>query len=266
MRIGYKTKGQAAIEFLSTYAWAFLAIAVLLISLFFFLSLPGNSIPARCEFTYALTCVGASVGTNSMGSAVDLYISNGQQYDLIGNTIATVVISQYGTSNAMCTPANILSGGATLCYIPLTTKIGTNKIGQPIGGTIFLNTSVCLSGTFLNCQTKQKVSYLGNFTAQLSGNANPISATVGPIYTIPASPAHNTRVPLIATVKIFGKNARGGTVLFTITSGSATISPTYALSDNTGNATAYITSPVAGSVSITATFGTNTVSNTITFT
>ena len=51
-------KGQAALEYLVTYGWAFLAILVVLGALAYFgLLTPARYLPARCEFGVQLECV-----------------------------------------------------------------------------------------------------------------------------------------------------------------------------------------------------------------
>lgn len=257
---------QASVEYLSTYAWAFVAISILMASLYFFFALPPSAVPARCTFIYGITCVGVQVGTNTVASAVDLYLANGQQYDLVGNTVATVVMGQYGTANAICIPANIPAGGITICNVLLPNKIGLNKVGQQVGATVYLNTSVCLSGPISNCQQRQPVAYTGNFTTQIGGNAKPILPTIGSPYMLAANYPHNTQTKIIVNVKVFGAGARGAAVYFT-TTGSAQINPPLVLTDTTGNATAYIRDPSAQTVTVTATFGSVSSSNAmITFT
>lgn len=174
MHAGNKTKAQSAFEFMATYAWAFLILALIIVGLYIFIFLPSSIVPARCGFTYAITCQGISVGTNALGTYVNLELVNGQEYDLVGNTvsgntIATVAMGSYGTANGMCTPTNVISGGTILCYIvmPKTVPLGTN-----VGGTIYLNSSICLQGTPSNCQTMQKISYTGNFTSKVSSITN----------------------------------------------------------------------------------------------
>ncbi len=144
-----KNKGQSAVEFISTYLWAFLLLAFIIVGLYYFVGIPSQIIPARCSFLYGINCEGVNVGTNTLDTVVELYLVNGQEYDLVGNTIATVSITAAGTANAICVPSNVLQGEVMLCSITMPSKI---SVGQQTTGTLFLNSSVCLSGTASNCQ------------------------------------------------------------------------------------------------------------------
>ncbi len=260
-------KAQAAIEFLSTYAWQLVLIAVFLGSVYFFLSIPQQSLPNRCSFAYGISCIGINIGTSSVsGTIVDLYLANSQQYSLIGNTIATVVTNAYGTSNAMCLPSNVLTSGIILCDITMTNTIPTSFIGQSLYGSIYLNSSVCLNGNITNCATSQHVSYLGNFTTAVSADINPIPVSILLTYS-PKPPLHNSKTQLTAIVKVFGHVANGATVTYTISSiGSAQLTKPYALSSVNGSATTYLTDSLPESVTVVASFAGATSSNSFTLT
>ena len=60
-------KGQAALEFLTTYGWAFLVILVMIGALAYFGILsPKNLLPSRCNFSPEIDCIEAQItgGTN----------------------------------------------------------------------------------------------------------------------------------------------------------------------------------------------------------
>ncbi|MFA6073789.1 MAG: hypothetical protein WC758_06750 [Candidatus Woesearchaeota archaeon] len=96
-------KGQAALEFLTTYGWAFMVILVMIGALAYFGVLnPQNMVPDSCSITAGLTCVDAQVNTsdasfsfiNNMGEAI---------------TVTNLVINRGGTEifngdpDAVCT-------------------------------------------------------------------------------------------------------------------------------------------------------------------
>ncbi len=268
MEISTRFKAQSAMEYLSTYAWAFILIALAIAALYFFITLPSQVIPSRCSFVYAITCEGVSVGTNSLKTIVNLYLVNGQQYDLIGNTIATAVISKSGTANAICSPANVLQSGVIICSITMPSTI---PVGQSVVGTLLLNSSVCLQGAASNCQTTQHVSYLGNFTSQVSGAANPIPVSIS-LSAAPGTISLNTptNATLTATVDIFGQPARGASIVYSIVSAPAstsnTIAPPAIVTSPGGTAQSilYVTAdPNAGAITIEASFGSYSSTNTI---
>ncbi len=265
-------KAQSAVEFLSTYAWAFLLMAIVLVGLYYFIVLPAQSIPPRCQFAYGLVCEGMSVGTNSTSTLVNLYLTNGQPYDLAGNVIATASVGNYGTASATCATTDIVQGGIILCSIPMPSKV---PVGNNVAGRLYVNASVCLSGPVTGCTQSQSVSYVGNFTTQVSANANKIPVSLS-ISVSPSSFSHASApqsVGLNAHVSIFGNPVRAAGVLFTISSMpaqiSASISQGIALSDPNGTASTslYVASASSsGSLTVNAVFAGITATNTVTLT
>ena len=278
MAAKYQARAQSAMEFMATYAWAFLLIAVVMASLYFFLQLPPAALPQRCQFVYGIQCAGINVGSSGTTTIVNIYLINGQPYEMVsnalfGNTIATIAMgSQYGTANAVCSPANVLQGGAVLCSVTMPAPI---RVGKNVGGTIFLNSTICLQGQAItNCLQSQHVSYIGNFTTTVSGYTGSIPVTlaliVSPqIFSHLSAPAQG--VNLNAKFTIFGKGARGADIVFGITSTTGsptnTLSAPDAVSDPNGNANVTLipsNTPNAGSITVSAAFGTFVATNTIT--
>ncbi len=264
-------KEQSAMEFMSTYGWAFLLLAVMIIALYYFITIPSQVSPQRCSFAYAITCEWVNVGTNTLGTVAQLYLVNGQPYDLIGNIIATATISQAGTANTVCSTSNVLQGGVILCNIMMPSKI---KAGKNIVGTLLINTSVCISGPISSCEATQPVSYIGNFTSYVTGNTRPIPVSIQ-LYesgsSIPPSTQSNTT--LNAYVDIFGQPARSASVFYNVLAVAPpsattqnTISPPYELTDPSGNASATlstIATSTPGIMAISATFAGQIATNVI---
>ncbi len=74
-------KSQAALEFLTTYGWAFLVILIMISTLAYFGILnPSKVLPNRCNFGAEFQCVDFQVKTtevkirlkNSVGEAIDV--------------------------------------------------------------------------------------------------------------------------------------------------------------------------------------------------
>ena len=60
-------KSQAALEFLTTYAWAFLVIIIMISALAYFGILnPSRLLPDRCNFGSEIVCVDYQVGITSV--------------------------------------------------------------------------------------------------------------------------------------------------------------------------------------------------------
>lgn len=280
-------KAQSAVEFLSTYAFAFLLLVLIIGALVYFVQLPQQVIPSRCSFAYGITCAGVEVGSNSVDTVVNLYLVNNQEYNLVGNTIATVAFAQAGTANALCNPANVLEGGVTICRVLIP---AATPVGQQIVGTVYLNSSACISGSESTCQYEQPLSYLGNFTTSVAASTSkiPVTMYVTASNTLVA-PNYEENITLTAHVTVFGLPARSATVTFALVSSTSAgtyntlgqgfvylsqytylpITPAYAISDATGSAStnlfvASLSAP--GTITYSASFGGASATNTVTVT
>ena len=261
MLIGSKSRGQAAVEFLFTYTWAFMIIAIIIGVLLYFLSIPQTLIPPRCSFPYGIECRGIIIGSNSVATQVYLILINAQQYDLVGPTNAMINTSSYGSANAICNPSNSISGGTILCSGSLSSRILPS---HAVSGSITFNSFVCLSGSAQNCQSERSVTYLGNFSGYSGSYTGglPVSMT---LYKSEASTGASAPVLFTANVRIMGMPAEGAAVEFTTNAPtSATMEPTYSLSWSDGNATSYFSSPTSGSYNVIASFVGISASNVIT--
>ena len=86
-------KSQAALEFLTTYAWAFLVILIMVGALAYFGILsPSKLLPDRCNFGSEITCVDYTLGTTTL----DLRLKNA-----VGEPI---VIETYAVTSDAVTP------------------------------------------------------------------------------------------------------------------------------------------------------------------
>lgn len=98
-------RGQAALEFLTTYGWAFLVIIVMIGALAYFGVLnPSNLLPERCTFSTELPCQDAQI-TASTGK-VEFYIQNN-----LGNTaILTRINATFADTGVAVTCTNSSEG------------------------------------------------------------------------------------------------------------------------------------------------------------
>jgi hypothetical protein len=69
-------KGQAALEFLTTYGWAFLVILVMIGALAYFGVLnPKNALPERCLFSPEIDCLEARIVSANVAAATPATVS-----------------------------------------------------------------------------------------------------------------------------------------------------------------------------------------------
>jgi hypothetical protein len=115
-------KGQAALEFLTTYGWAFLVILVMIAALAYFGVLnPQKYLPDKCIITTGLDCVDYQI------TATNLYLN-------ITNNMATSLTSfLVNTSTFGCGAAVAIDSGATAgfsCTIDAATQAKMPTAGK----------------------------------------------------------------------------------------------------------------------------------------
>ena len=113
-------RGQAALEFLSTYGFAFLIILVMIGALTYFGILsPGKFIPGSCLISPEFKCKDRAINSSANSLMIDakIQIINqlGNQVDLVGNATSawTAVATGFSTAAYCYTPQTSLVGGAT---------------------------------------------------------------------------------------------------------------------------------------------------------
>ncbi|MFT4261570.1 MAG: hypothetical protein ACMXX9_04025 [Candidatus Woesearchaeota archaeon] len=109
-----KKRGQAALEFLTTYGWAFLVILVMISALGYFGILnPDRFLPERCNVGPEFACVEYAIFDNG---TLDLIISNS-----IGLTLTNFTINRVQVRNAV---EDDRSGHSCIAY---TTEAGSDE-------------------------------------------------------------------------------------------------------------------------------------------
>ena len=104
-------KSQAALEFLTTYAWAFLVILIMIGALAYFGILnPSSLLPDRCNFGSEIGCVDFRLTPTTM----DLRLKN--------NIGEAIVIDSYSVSSEASTPFS--------CTDPGITGLGTGEVND----------------------------------------------------------------------------------------------------------------------------------------
>ena len=107
-----KKKGaQSAVEFLVTYGWAILVIAIIISFLYFFVLAPPNVVPTQCTTSGQLNCQDIVFGANELLSKTVLFLTNAQLYP-IQNPSVSINVSGVGVGSGSCTPNYVLPGGA----------------------------------------------------------------------------------------------------------------------------------------------------------
>tara|TARA_Y100000310_G_scaffold336379_1_gene420750 strand:- start:2598 stop:3179 length:582 start_codon:yes stop_codon:yes gene_type:complete len=114
-KLFHNLKSQAALEFLTTYAWAFLVILIMIGALAYFGILqPTKLLPDRCNFGAEINCVDYTIGygTDGTDGTVNLRLKNSVGEPIV---VDTITISTESTTAFACidpTPPASWSTGA----------------------------------------------------------------------------------------------------------------------------------------------------------
>jgi len=97
----FSRKSQAALEFLTTYAWAFLVILIMIGALAYFGILnPSSLLPDRCNFGSAVGCTDYQLGLTTL----NLRLKNGVGEPIvIENPVSNITLSSESVTDYACT-------------------------------------------------------------------------------------------------------------------------------------------------------------------
>ncbi len=158
-------KVQSAIEFLSTYGFLFLVLAVVIAALFVLASSASVSVPAQCSGFGGFTCSYSSYYSNITNdySLATMVLSNSQGVPLNVSNFSITVGST--TINGLCTPTFVYPGADSVCMSVF------NSITSPgvfVRGSYLVGSKYCGGGVGAlpsgNCTVP--VIYTGAFQAQ----------------------------------------------------------------------------------------------------
>ena len=142
MHPGKRRKAQSAIEFLSTYSFTFLIIALVLVIVFAFSSIPKKSLPFQCTAYGGFSCLDAAYTIIGSNSQLLVFLSDTQPGVVSISAFNAKII---GVANAVgsCSPSVTLPGSVTICtanFISLPTS------GSTYTGTFNITANYCTNG------------------------------------------------------------------------------------------------------------------------
>ncbi len=177
------SRGQMAIEYLTTYAYVFIIIAVVIAALLLFLTYPKTIIPTQCTFYSGFHCIDAAFEQNSISGGSDLIIlATDSQVGVIAfNSVSpfSAKIANYGSTSGSCSPAKVTSGGSFVCTALFGFKPSTQTAYT---GTFSISADYCVTApqnvSNANCAASGNFEYSGNFRTQaLTANEITTSST-----------------------------------------------------------------------------------------
>ncbi len=136
-----KKRLQSATEYLITYSWALLIIAVVIVLLYLYIAVPSRVVPSSCVFVTGAQCVDIVVGTNitTHATKLALFLVNTQTFPILKPTLFASFSGQ-NTSEYSCGPSYVLAGGAVICIINVPKN---TTLGQFLTGSLYLKANYC---------------------------------------------------------------------------------------------------------------------------
>ncbi|MGI0100481.1 MAG: hypothetical protein ACREBH_02050 [Candidatus Micrarchaeaceae archaeon] len=162
-------KGQSAIEFLTTYSFTFLIIALMLVLLLLYSALPKQTLPLSCTFYSGFNCLDNAYFNLGYGSQLVIKATNTQPGIVnISNFTATVDYAK--STSGYCTPRISTAGQTVYCVANLSMS---PTLGNIYTVTFDASASYCAysPGSISNfsCVSNSIVTYAGE--AKISGTA-----------------------------------------------------------------------------------------------
>ena len=247
-RKGYRL--QSAVEYLTTYGWALIILAIILSLLYFFILAPSTIAPSSCTFGIGVSCKDIIFGSGSSNSIIVALLSNSQEYAL-RNINMSANLTGIGVYKGKCAPYYVLPGGTIICNvtIPSPVTVGTLK-----SGSLYVNATVCRTISTAGCESPQQQLYVGSFNAHTVPSFNKPTVEVSLSASNYNPLANGAKDQLIANVKMLGYPVSGATVNFSYSGVPSTLYPKLSPANSNGDALSDISSTNGGKVTVSAGF------------
>lgn len=178
-----RIRGQSAIEYMVTYGWALLIIAIAFAMLLAFVTLPSRATPNECSFTSTVTCVDFILGSSSgRTTTMTINMTNSQQYPLLDPELV-VEVNGKNSSLTTCTPTYVQPQKEIYCSVTL--PINTSQ-GTLLSGNLYLNITNCAlssnyisSGLQTDCTGAAEQTIIGHYVGHTEV---PFTVASGTIY------------------------------------------------------------------------------------
>ncbi len=254
-------RGQSAIEFLSTYSWALLILALVLAAaaILSLTAAPSNYVPATCYISPLFPCQGTLLTAYGSASAPITYqiifTNNLNNPIYLGSNSFNAIVSNLGSQGqgsyaGSCTPSFALPGAQIFCR---STISGTYEpsIGSMVNTLFIISYQLCTSSSSGSCGSityktsgyatqslltpYSSAAYAVNVITQV-WSTNTIDSGPGGFVRISGNPYSNNAQVLLfpSTYEIFGQPPSGDSLAY-----FAVNSPSYlaALAPSGGNTT-----------------------------
>lgn len=160
------TKAQSAIEFLTTYAFVFLIITVVLVLLIMFSSIPKSTLPFTCAFYSGFQCLDTELAVNSSGAPTLLIMASDSEPGTVNISSFSAYLNFHNSKSGYCTPVVAQAGEEIYCIANFT---GSVTLGSVYSGTFKIFANYCApppSNTTGYCASGSTYIYTGNIRVQ----------------------------------------------------------------------------------------------------
>ena len=246
---------QSALEYLTTYGWAILIIAVIVAILYLYISAPSQIATNSCNFVNGAYCNDLILATNTVShtTIAAFFLTNSQPYP-INDPVLYAQVDSKNSSAFQCSPTFVLAGGSMICNVILPVN---TLLDAFLAGTLYLNATYCgLSPQYKNKQSCSS-GVPQTYTGQFSGHTQPLISTKSTLSLTAVNytqTANSNPDPLTATVDLLGYPLRGATVSFTENLLYYPLNPNLTTSNSAGTALSSISGTKPGSVLVTVTY------------
>ena len=159
-------KGQTAIEFITTYSFTFLIIAMVLLLLIFYATLPKQSLPVSCTAYGGFNCVDDIYFNLVSGSQFVAKLTNSQP-GIINVSSFNVVINSAQSTNGFCVPSGTTQGQTVYC---VANFIIPETLGNIYTGTFDIAANYCAKAPGnlhnLSCPPSNSYTFGGSFRTE----------------------------------------------------------------------------------------------------
>lgn len=165
--------GQSAIEFITTYSYVFLIIAVAFSILLLYFALPKTIVPLECNYYSGFSCVDASLvirGVSGGGGSL-VIVAQDNQEGIINVSTFNAVLNYKKSSTGYCLPSTVIDGQTIYCIANFTFTPNPSTVYQ---GSYSLYANYCGGGpsniSTTSCIASDTFVYSGNIRIQPTGN------------------------------------------------------------------------------------------------
>jgi hypothetical protein len=157
-------KGQTALEFLTTYAFTFLIIAIVLFLLLLFALIPKTALPVSCSYYSGFSCIDTAYFNIGYKSQL-VVIATNMQPGIVNISNFSATIGYIQSTNGFCTPQVTTGGQTVYCVANFTNPL---VIGDSYSATYHISANYCaeLQSSGATCQSSAAYSFAGQAKTQ----------------------------------------------------------------------------------------------------